>query len=253
MYRLLTGVLYPFRALGLLARHRDLWRFVLIPLLINMLVGTLLYGVLLNFGLHRIDAIVAPTPLGQLIADILRVLLIVLLLAGTGILVASFGVALGAPWYAQLSERLEVLCLGTVPTTRLSFSSVVYDLVRALLFELKKLLLLVVIGLPLLLLNLIPGAGQLISMVGGLMLGATIACLDFFDGPLERRRLGFRQKLRVIWRCLPGSAGFGLVCLGMISIPLLNLLLIPLCVAGGTLFLCDTLGYQLDSLAQPNR
>lgn len=249
MYRLLTGALYPFRAVGLLARHRDLWRFALIPLLINTVVGVLLYGVLLTLGLHRIDAIVAPTPLGQVIADILRVLLIVLLLAVIGILVASFGVALGAPWYAQLSERLEVLRLGSVPTTPLSLSSLVYELVRALLFELKKLLLLLGIGLPLLLLNFVPGVGQVISTVGGLALGATITCLDFFDGPLERRRLSFRQKLGVIWRCLPGSAGFGLVCLGLISIPLLNLLLIPLCVAGGTLFLCDTLGHQLDAPA----
>jgi CysZ protein len=248
MHRLLTGILYPFRAVGLLASNRALWRYALIPLLINIVVGALLYGLGLSYGLHQIDAAMAPTPLGQFFAGLLRVLLIVLLLVGIGILVASFGVALGAPWYAQLSERIEVLRLGDVPPEPpLSAWSILYDLVRALVFELKKLFLLIAVGLPLLLLNLLPGVGQIVSTVGGLMLGSTIACLDFFDGPLERRRLSFRQKLRVIWRCLPASAGFGLVCLGMISIPLLNLLLIPLCVAGGTMFLCDELGRRLDA------
>ena len=48
-----------------------------------------------------------------------------------------------------------------------------------------------------------------------------------------------RARLGLIRRSLPASAGFGLVCLGLISIPLVNLLAIPLCVTAGTLFFCD--------------
>ena len=43
----------------------------------------------------------------------------------------------------------------------------------------------------------------------------------------------------MIRRSLPASAGFGLACLGLVSIPFVNLLSIPLCVAAGTLFFCD--------------
>jgi CysZ protein len=104
---------------------------------------------------------------------------------------------------------------------------------------LKKLVLIVGVGLPLLLLNLVPGIGTIIATVGSITLAATIVCLDFLDAALERRRLRFREKLGLIFRSLPASGSFSLVCLGLVSIPLLNLLTIPLCVASGTLFFCD--------------
>jgi CysZ protein len=90
-----------------------------------------------------------------------------------------------------------------------------------------------------LLFGLIPGFGTLISSIGGIVVTATIVCLDFLDAPLERRRLRFRQKLGIIARCLPTSATFGLVCLVLVSVPLVNLVAIPICVAAGTLFVCD--------------
>ena len=116
---------------------------------------------------------------------------------------------------------------------------IVRDISRVLLFELKKLVLVVGVGFPLLLLNLAPGIGTLAATVGGVMLAATIVCLDFLDAPLERRRLRFREKLGIVFGSLPASASFSMVCLGLVSIPLLNLLTIPLCVASGTLFFCD--------------
>ncbi|MEP0886343.1 hypothetical protein NDI49_32940, partial [Trichocoleus sp. ST-U3] len=75
--------------------------------------------------------------------------------------------------------------------------------------------------------------------IGGITLAAMIVCLDFLDAPLERRRLRFRQKLGIVTRSFPATASFSLVCLGLVSIPLLNLFTIPLCVASGTLFFCD--------------
>ena len=57
--------------------------------------------------------------------------------------------------------------------------------------------------------------------------------------PLERRRLKFRHKIQFVFARFPSSAGFGLICLSLISIPLLNLVVVPLCVSGGTLLFCD--------------
>ncbi len=247
MDRLVSGATYPFRGLWLLIGTPRLWRYALIPLLINLVLGALLYGLLLNAGLREIDTTVAQAPLGGLIGPLLRVLLILLLLIVIGFLVASFGVMLGSPWYSRLSEEIELSCLGSAPPAEpLSAQGIARDLLRALLFELKKLVLIVGIGLPVLLLNLLPVAGQILSTIGGLLLGSTITCLDFFDGPLERRRLRFRDKLGVIRRLQPSSLAFGLVSLGLISIPLVNLLVIPLCVTSGTLFLCNSLGRDMN-------
>src|SRR5215218_62854 len=214
MYRFVSGALYPIYAAGVLAKAPRLWRYVLIPILVNLLVGATLYAGLLFAGLTAIDGLVASLP--------------------------AWAAVLGSPWYTQLSAELELLRGGQpLPQQAAGLPAALRDLGRALAFELRKLLLVLAIGALLLLLNLIPVAGQLLSTVGWIALGATITCLDFFDYPLERRLLSFRSKLAVIRRSLPASAGFGLVCLALVSIPFVNLLSIPLCVAAGTLFFCD--------------
>ncbi|MBC8074573.1 MAG: EI24 domain-containing protein [Chloroflexales bacterium] len=234
---------YPFRALALLTRTPRLWRYVVVPLLVNVLVGLLLYAGLFFAGLQAINRVaVGEGALAATVRVLLQVLLIVGLLLLIGFVLVRFGVVLGAPWYGQLSAELEQRSTGIAPPEGAAgVGGALGDIGRALSFEAKKLLLLVAIGLPLLLLNLVPVAGNILATAGSIILGATIACLDFFDGPLERRRLAFRAKLGAIRRALPASAGFGLVCLGLVSIPLVNLVAIPICVAAGTLFVCDYL------------
>jgi CysZ protein len=250
-----AGATYPFRALAVFRRTPRLWGYVAIPILVNFVVGVALYAGLLFFGLesveglivnlsHWLDALIAKLPawlsfLEYLIIGVgflLRLLLIVGLLLVIGFLFVQFGVLLGSPWYGKLSEQLEELRTGQLQVVEVGM---VQDISRALLYELKKLVLAMGVGLPLLLLNLVPGIGTVIATVGGVTLAATIVCLDFLDAPMERRRLRFREKLGIVFRSLPASASFSLVCLGLVSIPLLNLLTIPLCVASGTLFACD--------------
>ena len=192
-------------------------------------------------GFSAIDGLVAGLPAwASALGALLRILLIIGLLIATGFVLVRFGVVLGSPWYTRLSAELELLRGGQpLPDQGAGLPTALRDLGRALAFELRKLLLVVLIGGLLLLLNLIPVAGQLLATAGWIALGATITCLDFFDYPLERRLLGFRAKLGLIRRSFPASAGFGLACLGLVSIPFVNLLSIPLCVAAGTLFFCD--------------
>lgn len=240
MQRFVSGAFYPLYALSVLARSPRLWRYVLLPIVLNVIVGATVYAALLFAGLRAIDVFMAGLPeWAAALGALLRVVLIVGLLIGTGFVLVRFGVVLGAPWYTRLSAELELLRGGQPPKQADGLPSALRDLSRALAFELRKLLLVLAIGAGLLLLGLIPVAGQLLATAGWVALGATIACLDFFDYPLERRLLSFRAKLGVIWRSLPASAGFGLACLGLVSIPFVNLLSIPLCVAAGTLFFCD--------------
>ena len=191
-------------------------------------------------------AIAIADALGASFLWILRLLLVLLLLLVTGFIFLQFGVLLGSPWYGKLSEELELLKLGKLPPMEASLGRTVQDVGRAILYELKKLVLLISIGLPLLLFNFLPGIGTAIASIGYLTLTATIVCLDFFDSALERRRLGFRQKLGVVLKSLPASAAFGLVCLALVSVPLINLLAIPVCVTAGTLFFCDRIQPWLD-------
>ena len=253
----IAGATYPFKALVVFLKNPELIKYIAIPILVNLVVAIALYSGLLYFGWQIVDGVQAdvttwfdgfiaslPQWLGFLnygvsgLIAFLRLFLVIILLIATGFLLTQFGVLLGAPWYGQLSEKLEKHRTGKVELIELN---IVSDLTRAVLYELKKLVLIALVGIPLLLINFIPGVGTVVSSIGSLILTTTIVCLDFLDSCLERRRLKFRQKLRVVFKSLPASGSFGLVCLGLISIPLLNLVTIPLCVASGTLFICDRL------------
>lgn len=255
---LLTGATYPLRALAVIWQTPKLWGYVLVPLLVNLLAGIALYvgllfpslkgieALMVNWSI-RFDALISRLPawlsfLGFFdngLAWLVRGLLVALLLLIIGFLLVQFGVVLGAPWYGQLSEQLELLRIGQLPEVEMKLGSVLTEVGRAIAYELRKLQFLISLGLPLFLVNFVPGVGSIVAGVGGVALGATLVALDFLSAPLDRRRLNFRDKLATFRESLPASASFGLVCLGLVSIPLLNLLAIPLCMAAGTLFFCD--------------
>ena len=244
------GLSYPLRAARMLQKHPTLRPFVWVPLGINLLLGTGLYAVGIWWGLRLIDTWmlqltnwIGPAWLDtiiQVLSPLIQGILLLLLLIVLGLVLLQFGSILGSPFYGQLSEKLEALRTGTTASPEaMGGAAMLRDIWRAILFELKKLLLLLLGGGFIFLLNFIPGVGVITTPVGGLTLAVLVLCLDMFDAPLERRRLKFRQKLGLIFRCFPASASFGLVCLGLVSIPLMNLLAIPLCVSAGTLFFCD--------------
>lgn len=254
-FGLITGATYPLRAIALLLRKPSLWQYLIIPIFVNFILGILLYGSSLYWGWQGVEALTAQLSqsLDQLIADLpnwlsfleyiilflswlLRTLITILLFILIGLVLLQFGSVIGSPWYGKLSEQVEKQRLGNVTLIEVGIFK---DIARALLFEIKKLLLALSVGVFLFLAGFIPGVGGILTTIGGLTLTATLVCLDCFDSTLERRRLLFREKLKTVYQNLPASGSFSLLSLVLISIPLLNLITIPLCVMAGTLFLCD--------------
>lgn len=258
-----AGALYPLRVLSLLQQIPQLWSGIVIPIVVNVVVGMILYASLLIPGWRAIAQGTASIPnwlatqiarspewlsrwlmwipsVATVFDELLQGLLALLLLVMTGFLLVQFGAIFGAPWYGMVAEQIEKERLGELPVMGSpSLGRIAHDIWRAIAFQLKKLLLLVVIGIPLLLLNFFPPIGNLVASVGGVALAALMVVLDFIDPPLERRRLRFRTKIGMLIRTIPASVSFALVCLGLMSIPFLNLIMVPVCVMAGTLFSCD--------------
>ncbi|MGD1902046.1 MAG: EI24 domain-containing protein [Geitlerinemataceae cyanobacterium] len=254
-----VGALYPLRAAWTILRTPKLWGYLVAPIAVNVVVALGLYFALLLPGLDAIDGLQlrvdarASEAIAQLpqwlhwldaapgiFGGLLDFVAIVLLLLVTGFAIAQFGTLLGAPWYGQLAERIERDRLGAenVPKSEGALA-IVRDISRALLFEVKKLLLVAVLLVVFVAIGSVPVVGTLVAGAGGIITGATIACLDFLDAPQERRRWRFRRKLRTVLAEFPATAGFGLVCLFAVSIPIVNLVSVPVCVTAGTLFFCD--------------
>ncbi len=236
----LHGMSYPFRTFGLLLRTPRLWQYILVPLLINIALGVGLYVWLLPIGIRRVEAALAGLPaVITVFIPVITFLFALLFLLIVGIILLWFGSLLGLPWYLRLSRKLEALRGDAGPEPPFDLAVALQDIVHALGYELRKLILLIGLGVPLVLLNVVPGIGTIIATVGGLCLMALIACLDFFDPVLSRYRLRFREKLGVVRALMPASGGFALISAIMVFIPLLNLFSIPLGIASGTLLLTD--------------
>ncbi|MEA5417679.1 EI24 domain-containing protein [Spirulina sp. CCNP1310] len=262
VHGIVAGMSYPLRGLGLLRRSPRLWTFLILPIFVNIIVGALIYVGLLLPAWSGLDGAALwldqwasgwiaqlPAWMGLLenlilgVAWLVKILLTLALFLLTGFLLLQFGTLIGSPWYGQLSEAVERSRLGYATVIDVG---IVRDLGRAILFELKKLLLWGAIALILLLLSFVPGIGPLVISLGWFSLTALITGLDFLDGPSERRRYRFRRKLALIFQALPASASFSVVCCLLITIPFLNLLTIPLCVVAGTMFWCDRLAPRLE-------
>ncbi len=256
-----SGMSYPFRLLGLFKSNPGLLSYIIVPIVVNIVVGIFLYLALFLFGweitelltntmLKRLDLVLADLPswlnsldyliivLGWLIRIVLSIFLLIL----TGFILVQFGVLLAAPWYGSLSEKIEKIRTDKVEIIELGM---IRDIWRAILFELKKIVLMLACGILIFFLSFIPVFGAIISTIGGLTVTGNLICLDFFDGALERRRLKFRKKVALVWQTFPASAGFALICLLLISIPFINLITIPFCVGSGTLFVCDRILLKL--------
>ncbi|AGF51905.1 slr1980 [Synechocystis sp. PCC 6803] len=249
------GFTYPLRTFKILRESPGLLVYIIIPLIINISLGILLYWQLLNLGNDSVDILrnyahdwieILNRRIPKVLPYILPVLKFIfflyiwlirlLLLVIAGFLLSQVGGLLGSPWYSILSEKLETKLLGKLAIQEVGL---LQDIKRALAFELKKIVLLITFTIIGFATNLLPAFGTPLAAVVGISSTSLLTCLDFFDPPLERRRLKFRRKLLLIFQSLPLSAGFALASLVWVSIPLVNLVTIPFCVTAGTLFFCE--------------
>lgn len=260
---MICSIAYPWQAFRLLTRTPRLWGYVITPILLTLGLALLLYGGLLPLAWQGVGTLTqsALVPLlgwierlpnwleglGAVLtgfAVLVRVLATIVLFWLLGLVLTQLSVLLGSPWYGRLSEVLEQERIPEqfqqLPPSPGFWS----DLLRAIQFEGKKLFLTAIVFLMVLGLQFLPFAGQILGTVLSLLWGALLTCVDFWDGPLERRRYPFRRKLAWILGQFPGNLTFGLLCNLLISIPLVNLVTIPLCVAAGTLLVCDRLVLQ---------
>ena len=163
----------------------------------------------------------------ELIAGILITLLGLVL-----VLVLSSLVA--APFNDALSEAVERLLTGEAAPP-FSFSRMLADIARTIRLELLKVLLYLALVGPMFLASfVIPGVGQVMSLVAFALTAAYLG-IDYVDWPAARRNWSVRDRVTFTRRQLPAVAGFGTGVWLLLFIPLVNLLFMPAAVAGGTM------------------
>jgi len=221
-----------------LVREPGLRRFVLVPLLINVVVfavlGWLLFGALFDWMsswafFERFGDFWLIEKLRQILQFVVGTILsIVLVYAFT--LLANI---IGAPFNSLLAERVEQHLTGKSPTTDPSMAFLIKSIPKTLRSELSKLLYLIMWSIPLLIIGFIP----VINIAAPFLVfgfGAWMFALEYVDYPMGNHGKLFKDVKGSLQQRRPAALGFGFVVAVFSIIPLVNLVIMPIAVAGAT-------------------
>ena len=221
-----------------LIREPGLRRFVLIPLLINVVVfavlGWLMFGALFNWlsgwaFFERFGDVWLVEKIRQILQFVVGAILsVVLVYAFT--LLANI---IGAPFNSLLAERVEQHLTGKSPTTDPSLAFLLKSIPKTLRSELSKLLYLVLWSIPLLLIGFIP----VINIAAPFLVfafGAWMFSLEYIDYPMGNHGKLFKEVKSSLQQQRPMALGFGFMVAVFSIIPIVNLVIMPIAVAGAT-------------------
>ncbi|UTA48801.1 sulfate transporter CysZ [Simiduia sp. 21SJ11W-1] len=214
----------------------DLRVFILVPLLINLVLFFILTAWLLHeFGL-LMDGLMGWLP-GWLsfLGSILWLIAAFLLIFVYGYSFSIISNLIAAPFNGFLAERIEVKLTGVAPPPEPLSAMIPRTLARELLklwyFISRGLLLMI----GLLVLSFIPILQLLTPLIAALW-GAWCMAIQYTDYPADNHKTPFKQLRGQLMDQSMGSFSLGgLIMLGSM-IPLVNIFVTPIAVAGATVF-----------------
>lgn len=234
---LFKGASYLLKGLGLL-RYPGLRRFVLIPLLVNVVIFggggwwayTRLQTYLHNALPHWLEW------LSWLLLPLFTVsALIITFFSFT--LVANL---IASPFNSMLAEKIEKRLAGEIPSPNTSLWAFAGDIVGTLGSEVRKLLYMAAWSVPLLILFVIPGLNIAAPFLW-MLFGAWMLSLQYVDYPMGNHAMKFKEEKALLKQQRWLAWGFGGAMLMVTFIPVLNFFAMPAGVAGATLLWVERL------------
>jgi CysZ protein len=228
-----SGLGYLLQGVRLIASP-GLRRFVVVPLLVNVLVfAGAIWGGVTWFG-GFVAWMEARVPswlqwLEWLLWPLFVLTLLVLVFYGFG-LVANL---IAAPFNAMLAEKVELHLTGRPLDEGGGLAKAMRELVPTLIDEVGKVLYSLAWAIPFLILFLIPGV-NLAAPVLWFLYTAWMLALQYVDYPMGNHGFKFRAMRSGLRKRRILGLGFGAATAGMTLIPVLNFIVMPSAVAGAT-------------------
>lgn len=232
--RFWTGVQLPFAAWGELKAINGR-RFVIIPILINIALAILIFRYGLSGWIVQllVDLLDARLDAGwQWLVSLANFIFNVIALFAVTVVAVRVGTIIGSPFYGIVAERIDDKYLAGESVPHVS----VWQSIRnALWYEGRKLVVVAIISLVGFILEFIPGIGLFIGSAFVFVSLTIVTLLDYTDVPFSRRGILFRQRFDLFRQYLPEVLGFALVMVPLSTIPLVNLVTVPVGITAGAL------------------
>jgi len=226
-----AGAGYLLRGFRLVTQS-GLRRYVVLPLLVNILV----FGLLGFVGIEAFNWLLGqllPTGEAWWVTLVRSVLWVFFAVAALIILLFTFSIIanlIASPFNGLLSARVEQRLRGQAPD---SGRGLLTEAAAAIGGEIRKLLYFVLLLLVGVVVTFVPVV-NLASPVVWALIAVWMLALEYMAYPMENRGLGF-SRVRALARRERGAAlGFGSAVMVVMLIPLVNLIVMPAAVAGAT-------------------
>jgi len=226
-----------------LMRTRGLRRFVWMPLLINLIVFGLLGWWINSLVLGWISSWSLFSWLGDwwiinALETILRWIIGAALFVSTAFLFTLLANLIGAPFNGLLAERVEAHLVGDIQKPAPTVLQVIQSVPRLMGSEIAKLLYLAICILPLIILQFIPVL-NIVAPVLLFLFGAWMFALEYMAYPMGNHGALFRDVRKRLRKKRKAAYGFGCLVSLISAIPVINLVIMPIAVAGATALYVD--------------
>ena len=236
----IRGFRSVFRGFGLITKP-GIRVYVLVPLLINLALFSL--GILAS--VHLLEKFIDSFLSGwwEWLQWILWPLFAVITLAIVFFGFAIMASLLSAPFNGFLAEATERHLDSDSAQAPESMGTIVAEINKALISEVKKFTYFAVRAVPLGLLFLVPGI-NIVAPFLWLLFGAWMLSLEYADFPMANHNILFPEIRQIMSTNKSLAFGFGLGLMLLISIPVLNFIAIPVGVCAATILWVENLKIQ---------
>jgi CysZ protein len=219
----------------LLITRRRLWPLVALPFLLTLVAFAGVFLAAFALRDRWLELLPAAGALRAVLAVLAHVALVVVAYF-TFLPVASL---IAAPFNEAIAEAVEEVLSGRRPPP-FSLARLARDLARTVVHEVRKLARYLLLASALALAAvLLPGVGAVIALVGGAALAARFAAYDALDATLSRWGWSYERKVSLLRRRRALCLGLGAAVAGLLAIPVINALALPIAAAGGASLALD--------------
>lgn len=238
MKKFIEGFIYPFKSIGLFFRYPKTIIHSIIPVTINMIlyVSTffLIYSNIMEESVKLTGAETINAGFwAEFINTAILIISFILVLVVCYFILLIIGGIISAPFNENISLIIEENLTGVKTKYNPGFWK---DTWLNILSEIKKLIFYFVFIFVFFLIGFVPFVGSIISLFLSFLFSFFFNALDFFDYPMTRRYYTLRQKIWITSSKPLYSMGFGCAAFLIMFLPVVNVLLKPLCVISGTAF-----------------
>ncbi len=223
------------RGFAFLGAHPRLWRWVLGPAVITLvLLGALVVAVA-AIATHAAAAVTAHMPAALAgVATLLFVLLVVVLAAGALLVFVAVAGLVSGPFCERLSEAVEEIVTGE-PLPPFRALHYLRELARGIGHALRRVLTAVIGAILLFALSFVPVIGTIAAVAVGAYFASRASAYDCYDSVLGRRQLAYRAKHAFLATHRARSLGLGTATAALLIVPGVNLVALGVGSIGATL------------------